>query len=75
MRAICLPLALLLSTSIVAGCSTSDTADSSATAGKSGAKLLSNQSEKYQDCLREMRGDVFAERTCEVYKQSAKSAK
>lgn len=74
MRAICLFLALL-STSIFAGCSTSDTGDGSGAAGISGAKRLSEQSEKYQDCTREMRGDVFAERTCDVYKQSAKSEK
>ena len=75
MRAISLLCASLLSTSIIAGCSARDTGDSSVTAGNAGAKQLPDQAEKYQDCLREMRGDVFAERTCEVYKPSAKSAK
>lgn len=28
--------------------------------------------EKYEDCMREMRGDVFAERTCEPYLESAR---
>ena len=27
--------------------------------------------EKYEDCMSDMRGDVFAERTCQVYLESA----
>ncbi len=31
--------------------------------------------EKYEDCMRDARGDVFAERTCEVHLHSAEAVR
>jgi len=73
MHATSLLHALVLSLLILAGCSTGYTSDPPTRARNAGAKSGPQQSEKYQDCMREMRGDVFAERTCDVYLQSRES--
>ncbi|MFZ0788741.1 MAG: hypothetical protein WAM94_03855 [Chromatiaceae bacterium] len=31
--------------------------------------------EKYQDCMKDARGDVFAERACQTYRDSAEALK
>ena len=31
--------------------------------------------DKYQDCMKDARGDVFAERACQTYRDSAESLK
>ena len=69
-----LPSAFLLSTTLLCGCAATGGGSGSKPGRDAGASPTSNQAEKYQDCMREMRGDVFAERTCEVYKQTVGSA-
>lgn len=67
MRATSPQQAYILSALLLAGCSSADTPERVTRAQKPGPAQRPEQSEKYQDCMREMRGDVFAERTCDVY--------
>ena len=67
MRVIYLAQVTLLSVLVLAGCGTGSSQDRTdgAETVESGGQL--RIPEKYEDCMRDARGDVFAERTCEVY--------
>jgi hypothetical protein len=67
MRTIYLAQMTLLSVLVLAGCGTGISKDRAygAESVESGGQLRTT--EKYADCMRDARGDVFAERTCEVY--------
>lgn len=67
MRTINLTQVTLLSALVLAGCGTGVSKDRASGAASVESGGQPRIPEKYEDCMRDARGDVFAERTCEVH--------
>jgi hypothetical protein len=66
----------ILVAALIAGCGGGEAAQRRAyLAQESVAKERLRLVDKYQDCMRDARGDVFAERACETYLSSAEALK
>lgn len=69
-------LILYVMTALIAGCGGGEAAQRRAyLAQEAVAEERLRLVEKYQDCMRDARGDVFAERACETYLSSAEALK
>jgi len=69
-------MVLLTVAALVAGCGGGVAAQKRAyRAQEEVAKERLRLVEKYQDCMKDARGDVFAERACQTYRDSAEALK
>lgn len=69
-------MVLLTVAALVAGCGGGAAAQKRAyRAQEEVAKERLRLVEKYQDCMKDARGDVFAERACQTYRDSAEALK